>query len=56
MCPGAPLARLEMRVALEELLAEAIQIHFGDAPAVRAVYPENGWASLPLRLTGQWVE
>ena len=48
-CPGAPLARLEMRVFLEELLANTREI--ASAPelsATLAVYPGSGFATLPL--------
>lgn len=50
VCPGAPLARLELRVALEELLRGTRGIELGEAEPLRAVYPANGWLSLPLRL------
>ena len=49
VCPGAPLARLELRVCLEELLArtENIQLPAGSPPS-KAVYPANGYSRLPL--------
>lgn len=50
VCLGAPLARLEMRVALEELLARTQRFELGDAPPRRAAYPSNGLATLFLRL------
>lgn len=51
LCQGAPLARLEMRVALEELLARTKRFEFaGDAPR-RAAYPSNGLATLRLRVS-----
>lgn len=51
VCPGAPLARLEMRVAMEELLRRSRRIERrDDGPAEKAVFPANGWASLPLKI------
>lgn len=51
VCPGAPLARLEMRVALEELLARTHLIELPPSKRCRnAVYPANGFASLDLTL------
>jgi len=48
-CPGAPLARLELRVFLEELLARTRDIFpQTENPAALAVYPASGFASLPL--------
>lgn len=51
VCPGAPLARLEMRVFLEELLTrtENIQLVPGNPPS-KAVYPASGFSRLPLCL------
>lgn len=51
VCPGAPLARLELRLALEALLGRCERIELDDTqPARRAVYPASGWACLPVRL------
>ncbi len=51
VCVGAPLARLELRVALEELLVHTSRIEtVGQTPATRHVYPSNGLESLRLRL------
>ncbi|MDO9596386.1 MAG: cytochrome P450 [Azoarcus sp.] len=50
LCLGAPLARLEMRVALEELLAATTCIELADAAPRRAVYPGDGLAALTLRI------
>jgi len=51
LCMGAPLARLEMRVALEELLSRTNRFELaGDTPR-RAVYPSNGLTALPLRVS-----
>jgi cytochrome P450 len=49
-CQGAPLARLEMRVALEELLARTQRLELADDEVRRAAYPSNGLATLRLRV------
>jgi cytochrome P450 len=49
LCIGAPLARLEMRVALEELLARTTRFALTPDTPVRKVYPGNGLAALHLR-------
>jgi len=51
LCMGAPLARLEMRVALEELLANFALIELVDREPPRKVYPGNGYAALRLRFS-----
>lgn len=52
LCQGAPLARLEMRVAIEELLSGTKRFAFtGDDVPRRKVYPGNGLAALPLRFS-----
>ena len=50
-CPGAPLARLELRVVMEELLAQTCLIEAvpGSAPDF-ASYPASGFRSLQVRL------
>jgi cytochrome P450 len=48
VCPGAPLARLELRIAVQTLLEMSQQVTLGSARPTRLPYPENGWASLPL--------
>lgn len=51
VCPGAPLARMEMRVAMEELLARTTRIDpIPERPPTGAVYPGSGFATLPLRI------
>ena len=48
-CLGAPLARLEIRVALEQLLARTRRFEVAGTPR-RAVYPSDGLATLTIRL------
>jgi cytochrome P450 len=51
VCPGAPLARLELRVLMEELLAGTTRLEpMPGHDVVRAVYPGSGFARLPLRV------
>ena len=50
-CLGASLARLEMRVALEELLSRSERIELATGAPRRAVYPSNGLAALSLRIS-----
>jgi cytochrome P450 len=50
-CPGAPLARLEIRVALEELLRRTSGFELA-GPVAWSRWPEYGPASLPVRLEG----
>lgn len=50
-CPGAPLARLELLVVMEELLKRTDRIDLvpGKEP-VMATYPASGFSTLPLRV------
>jgi cytochrome P450 len=51
VCPGAPLARLELRVLMEELLANSEWIEIvEERPAVRAAYPGSGFSALFVKL------
>ncbi|MBE2204341.1 MAG: cytochrome P450 [Chthoniobacterales bacterium] len=51
VCPGAPLAQLEMKVFLEALLAHTQDITTNpQASPTLAVYPASGFATLPLRI------
>lgn len=49
VCPGAPLARMELRVLTEELLrgTALLRMH-PDEPTVLATYPGSGFVQLPL--------
>ena len=52
VCPGAPLARLELQVLVEELLAATSRIEpWPDEPPVRAAFPAGGFTDLSVRLT-----
>ena len=51
ICPGAPLARMEIRLAMEELLGRTTRISLvPDQPPTWAVYPASGFATLPVAL------
>jgi cytochrome P450 len=52
VCPGALLARLELRVVMEELLKSTQQIALvpGRQPAV-ASYPASGFSMLPMQIS-----
>lgn len=51
VCPGRPLATLELVVAVQTLLRLTSRIELApDAEPVRETYPLGGWRSLPVRL------
>ena len=50
VCLGAPLARLQIRVALEELLSRTSSFSVG-GEVRRSVYPSDGLASFTLTVT-----
>lgn len=51
VCPGAPLARLELRVVMEELLGRTRRITLlADQQPVKAFFPASGFSSLPLHI------
>ena len=51
-CPGRLLATLEMRIAMQELLAATSSIALDtQRPAERAVSPVGGWAIVPVVLS-----
>lgn len=52
VCPGAPLARMELRVAAQALLDGTTGIApIAQRPPTNAVYPASGFATLPLHIT-----
>ncbi|MDI1274493.1 cytochrome P450 [Polaromonas sp.] len=52
VCPGAPLARMELQVAVRSLLDGTTGIDpIAERPPTNAVYPASGFATLPLRIT-----
>lgn len=52
VCPGRPLATLELVVATEALLAQTSRIELApDLAPERETYPVGGWRRLPVRLT-----
>lgn len=51
VCPGASLARMELRVIMEELLAATYAIDLmSDRQATSAAPPSSGFDTIPLRL------
>jgi cytochrome P450 len=48
-CPGAPLARLELRVILEELFTATTAVEPAAGHSTNAIYPASGFTKLPLR-------
>ncbi|MGM0782680.1 MAG: cytochrome P450 [Pseudomonadota bacterium] len=52
VCPGAPLARMELKLFMEALLANTVQLKpIPEKPAVRAKFPAGGYSAVPLRVT-----
>jgi cytochrome P450 len=47
VCPGAPLARMELRLMVEELLDGTDLLSLDGAPTL-ATYPASGFSELPL--------
>lgn len=50
VCPGAPLARLELQIAVRALLDVAGLAPQTQATPQPAAYPASGFAFVPLRL------
>ena len=52
VCPGRPLATLELVVALQTLLSTTASVELAtDEEPVRETYPLGGWRRLPVRLS-----
>ncbi len=50
-CLGAPLARLELRVTVETLLAQSTNISLSSPdPMQRETYPGNGFIAVPVHI------
>ncbi len=50
VCPGAPLARLELRVAVETMLGTTTRLSLAETAGVTAKPPASGWEKLWIRL------
>lgn len=51
VCPGAPLARMELVIVMRSLLQHSRKLSLlTEQPATLAIYPSSGYTSLPLRL------
>ncbi|WP_426207431.1 cytochrome P450 [Massilia sp. TWP1-3-3] len=51
VCPGAPLARMSLRICMEQLLARTVHIALMPGmEALKAVYPASGFSVLPLSI------
>jgi len=51
VCPGAPLARMVLRVVMQELLGHATRFNLvSDRRPTKAAYPVSGFATLPMRI------
>lgn len=52
VCPGAPLARMELRVAVQALLDGTTRIDpMTQCPPSHAVFPASGYATVPVKIT-----
>jgi cytochrome P450 len=50
VCPGAPLARLELRVLIDELLAAVVIAPSAARQPTRAMHPASGFSTCPVML------
>ncbi|HTW99996.1 MAG TPA: cytochrome P450 [Acidimicrobiales bacterium] len=53
ICIGAPLARLQLRVVLEELLAATSSLRLAGEPAILGGLMRSGFTSLPVELVSR---
>ncbi|MDD5332362.1 MAG: cytochrome P450 [Rhodoferax sp.] len=52
VCPGAPLARMELRVAVQALLDGTTRIDpMTQRPPSHALFPASGYATVPVQIT-----
>ncbi|MEC9483385.1 MAG: cytochrome P450 [Halomonas sp.] len=52
VCPGAPLARMELQLFMQALLEHTCQLaSVAEKPATRARFPAGGYSRVPLRIT-----
>ncbi|NYT72759.1 cytochrome P450 [Halomonas sp. QX-2] len=51
VCPGAPLARMELQFFMEALLEATVELApIPGRPAIRALYPAGGYSEVPLKV------
>ena len=50
VCPGRPLATLELRVLVRRLLRAGTVVHDGARPAERETAPVAGFRTVPVRV------
>ncbi|MEO6976008.1 MAG: cytochrome P450 [Gallionella sp.] len=52
VCPGAPLARMELKIIMDSLLQATNRIQLVQGkPPTNAIYPSSGFATLPLEIS-----
>tara|TARA_R110002012_G_scaffold47036_4_gene123563 strand:- start:7281 stop:8231 length:951 start_codon:yes stop_codon:yes gene_type:complete len=54
VCPGAPLARMELEFFMQALLKATVELApIAERPAIRALYPAGGYSAVPLKVRRQ---
>ncbi|MFB9869605.1 cytochrome P450 [Vreelandella sulfidaeris] len=54
VCPGAPLARMELEFFIKALLEATVELApIAERPAIRALYPAGGYSAVPLKVRRQ---